>query len=128
MRGLASTSGTCSFLSQMWLPLVMQSTPMSNSSLTVSVVSPNPPEAFSPLAITRSTQCRSTSRSSSRESAWRPGLPIISPMKRILTGIFNGSCFPDYIDLDLTGVGHLGFDLLGNVASHDQRLFIGYLV
>ena len=35
-RGQPVTSGTCSFLSQIWLPLVMQCTPMSNSSLAVS--------------------------------------------------------------------------------------------
>src|SRR5512133_1987115 len=128
MRLSAKTSGTCSFLSEIWLPLVMQCTPMSNSSLAVSSVRPNPPAAFSPLAITRSTAYRSTRRSSSLDSAWRPGLPIISPMKRILTGIFHCSRFSYDIYLDLAGIGHLGFNLFRNVAGHDHGRLVSDLI
>ena len=40
-----------SFLSQMWLPEVMQSTPMARNSSQISRVTPKPPAAFSTLAM-----------------------------------------------------------------------------
>jgi hypothetical protein len=43
--------GMISRLSQMWLPDVMQSTPMSRISSQISRVTPNPPAAFSTLAM-----------------------------------------------------------------------------
>ena len=41
-------------LSQMWLPLVMTSTPASYRLRAVEIVRPMPPARFSPLAVTRS--------------------------------------------------------------------------
>jgi hypothetical protein len=48
---MRSTTPRISFLSQMWLPDVMQSTPMSRNSSQMSLVTPNPPAAFSTLAM-----------------------------------------------------------------------------
>src|SRR5215204_321340 len=63
----------------------MASTPMSNSSLAVFSVMPNPPAAFSPLAMTRSGACRSRIRGIALASPARPGRPTTSPMKRTRT-------------------------------------------
>jgi hypothetical protein len=44
-----------SFLSQMWLPVVMTCAPRSKSSSAMEGVMPKPPAAFSPLMMSRST-------------------------------------------------------------------------
>ncbi len=48
---MRSMTPMISFLSQMWLPEVMQSTPASSSSSQISLVTPKPPAAFSTLAM-----------------------------------------------------------------------------
>ena len=48
---MMSMTRMISCLSQMWLPEVMQSTPMSRISSQISWVTPKPPAAFSTLAM-----------------------------------------------------------------------------
>src|SRR5438105_2887517 len=68
--------------SHTWLPDVMMSTPALNRSSAVCGVSPLPPAAFSPLAITRSI-ARSRRISGSRPlTVRRPSLPTTSPIMR----------------------------------------------
>src|ERR687888_281684 len=95
--------------------------PLAKSSFAVSSVMPNPPAAFSPLAMTRSTRWWSTRRCNSREMTCRPGLPMMSPMKRILTGILDGPGLADHVHLDLSRIGHLRLDLLGHVLGENHR-------
>src|SRR3972149_6820609 len=66
----------------MWLPEVMPSTPASKSSSAVVRVSPRPPAAFSPLAITRwaSVSRRMVGRRVC--TVRRPKRPTMSPTKR----------------------------------------------
>src|SRR5688572_26631170 len=49
----------------------------------MSPVTPNPAAEFSTFAITRSRACCSTSAGIARRAISRPGLPKMSPMKRI---------------------------------------------
>ncbi len=48
---MRSMTPMISFLSQMWLPEVRQSTPASRNSSQTSFVTPKPPAAFSTLAM-----------------------------------------------------------------------------
>src|SRR6185369_17685200 len=109
----------------MWFPEVKRCMPQANNSFADSAVIPKPPDAFSPLAITTSTLYRSTRRCSSRETACLPGLPTISPIKRMLTGILDCPGFADDVDLYLTGISHLGLDLLGDILCKDNGSFVG---
>ena len=92
-----------SFLSQMWLPEVMMSILMPLSSSYTSAVMPNPPAAFSPLAITASGEYLAIRPGRSPFTADLPGLPIMSPIKSILAvssmsglllGVFRGPRLP----------------------------------
>src|SRR6266550_8415895 len=49
----------------------------------MSPVTPKPAAEFSTLAITKSSDSRSTSAGTARRAISRPGLPKMSPMKRI---------------------------------------------
>src|SRR6266705_1798192 len=62
----------------------MTSAPASWISRAISPVSPAPPAAFSPLAITRSMSRSRFTAGRSAATAWRPGFPTTSPTKRTL--------------------------------------------
>src|SRR5712691_12849379 len=125
-----------SFLSQMWLPLVSTCTPAANSSRATSGVTPNPPAAFSALAMTQVTPRSRTSRGTCRATVLRPGSPMMSPMKRIFTRPFPCACsrvslrdvckpsLADDRDLDLAGIRQLLLDLAGQVAGQDGAFCI----
>src|SRR6266702_6790237 len=102
----------------------MTSTPNLKRSLATSSVSPKPHAAFSPLAITKSTRWRSTTRCSSRERAWRPALPTISPMNNSLTGILYRPGLTNSIHLYMAGIGHLRLDLLGNILGQNNGALV----
>ena len=91
-----STRGTgrSRFLSQMWLPEVMTSTPAARIASAVDGVRPIPPATFSPLAVTKSMPRASRSSGSSRSTAWRPGLPIMSPIIRTRQAPFGRGASP----------------------------------
>src|SRR5919198_3618971 len=67
----------------MWSPSVTRSTPASRSRLYSRAVSPEPPAAFSALAITTSTPSCATSAGSAFRTKLTPGVPTMSPMKRM---------------------------------------------
>ena len=70
--------------SQMWSPRVMASTPQRKSSSAMFFVSPFPPAAFSALAITKSVPRLSRMRGRLSARILLPGLPTMSPTKKIL--------------------------------------------
>src|SRR5258708_26967467 len=70
-------------LSQTWLPVVSTSQPRAKRSSAMAGVSPNPPAAFSALAMSRSILCVSTTCARWSRTILRPGLPKISPIKSI---------------------------------------------
>src|SRR3990170_5339678 len=69
----------------MWLPDVMISTPASNISSAVLGVSPLPPAAFSPLAMTRSMLWLRLKPGRTEARALRPTFPTTSPMTSMFT-------------------------------------------
>src|SRR3990170_8908180 len=116
----------------MWLPLVMTSTPASNSAAAVDGVRPMPPAMFSPLAVTRCTPRSSRRPGSSRSSTTRPGLPITSPIistrtappTALMSGllrVLHGARLADDGHLDLAGIGERLLDLAHDVARETAR-------
>src|SRR5512134_1596261 len=93
---------------------------------------PMPPEAFSPLATTKSTRKRSTRRGTSSSMARRPGDPTMSPTNRMrmpgLPGVVHRTGFPDDGYFDLPRVGELPLDLLGHVPAEQSGLLIPHLL
>ena len=84
-----------SFLSQMWLPVVMTCAPRSKSSSAMAGVRPKPPAAFSPLMTRRSTEWVSSRWGRCSCTMWRPAEPKISPTNRIFTGrVYMGGGSP----------------------------------
>src|SRR5579872_4731560 len=83
MRDSSGSSSNASRWSHTWLPVVSPAMPMPNISSAVSRVMPAPPAMFSPLAITTSGAWSSRSRGRRRRTALRPGLPTMSPIKRM---------------------------------------------
>src|SRR3990170_2433194 len=69
----------------MWLPDVMISTPASNISSAVLGVSPLPPAAFSPLAMTRSMLWLRLKLGRTQARALRPTFPTTSPITSMFT-------------------------------------------
>jgi hypothetical protein len=65
------------------LPDVITSMPYPKRTSAMSPVMPNPAAEFSPLAMTKSIWCRSIRAGRPRRTISRPGLPKMSPMKRI---------------------------------------------
>src|SRR5882762_10235213 len=111
-----------SFLSQMWLPEVITSTPCSRKVRAMSGVTPKPDAAFSTLTMTRSASCCLRSPGRSACTALRPGSPKTSPMQMTVSGLVmrllgNLDCarLADDDDLDVAGVLHLGLDPLRDV-------------
>src|SRR5258708_25033687 len=129
----------------MWLPLVMTSIPRLISSRASVTARPKPPEAFSPLATTRSISCSRRSCGISLVAARRPGRPIRSPTARtlmvslmsdtsyvasrnkkgraavarpFLSGVIDDPGLSDDGYLDLPWVGEFAFDALHDVARH----------
>src|SRR5215470_8054062 len=82
-----------SFLSQMWLPEVMTSTPCSRKARAMRGVTPKPAAEFSTLTMVRSASCCLRSRGSSACTALRPGSPKTSPTQMTVSGlvIWTGS-------------------------------------
>src|SRR6516225_603821 len=56
----------------------------------MSPVTPNPAAAFSTLAITKSSDSRSTSAGTARRATSRPGLPKMSPTNRMRMRLQHG--------------------------------------
>src|SRR5208282_3182144 len=114
----------------MWLPLVSRSMPWLKSWSATAGVMPMPPEAFSPLATTRSMKYWSTSRGTSSSTARRPGLPTISPINRMFmpgaasAGVLYRPGLPDDGNLDLAGIAEVLLDLF----SHLPAQQCGFLV
>src|SRR3990172_4034931 len=130
------TRGNPSRLSQVWFPPVSTSTPASKSSRATGPVSPTPPAAFSPLAMTRSTSRCDRSRDRNSRPALLPGLPTTSPRKSTpigclspgLPGVFNGARLADHGDADLTGIGQFGLDLFRDVPREHRGHLVAHLV
>src|SRR5947208_7505912 len=70
--------------SQTWLPVVTTSAPAAIVSRKISSVIPNPPAAFSPLTMTKSSLKSEISPGSCSHTAVRPVFPTMSPRKRSL--------------------------------------------
>ena len=70
--------------SQIWSPRVMASMLALKSSSAIFFVMPLPPAAFSALAIAKSIPNASRMRGKFSDNILLPGLPTISPMKKIL--------------------------------------------
>src|SRR5690242_10024477 len=104
--------------------------PASNSSSALRGSMPFPPEAFSQLAITKSTPASACRRAVTTAAARRPGLPTMSPRKsrriRHSPGDVARSGLPDDGHLDLPRVGHLLLDLAGDVAGEERGLVVGH--
>src|SRR5215470_14585656 len=121
-------NSTISFLSQMWLPEVMTSTPWSRKALAIGGVTPKPAAAFSTFTTARSIRYWSRSRGRSLARAARPGSPNTSPTMRMFMSLrdFDGSGLPDDDDLDVTRVLHLGLDALGDVLGELMGVEVGH--
>src|SRR5258708_33609177 len=81
-------------LSQTWLPVVSTSHPRAKRSSAIAGVRPNPPAAFSALAMSKSILCVSTTCARWSRTILRPGLPKMSPIKSICirsSSILTGS-------------------------------------
>src|SRR5262249_14014592 len=139
----------------MWSPSVIRSTPAWRSCLNVPGVMPEPPEAFSALAMTRSNCSRSRRRGRACFTNVTPGGPTMSPRKRMRIGVwcsvFSVSCqcwqpntkhqtpntrlacklhgprLADHRHLDLAGVVELLLDGLGDVAADLDRVAVARL-
>src|SRR6266542_388039 len=133
----------------MWLPEEKTSIGMRESSAKSSLVSPNPPAAFSMLTTVKSIRRLSIKGRSASCEARRPGEPTTAPTKRMfivsatfyvrgstfpnlerrtssvaLPRIFDGPRLPDHGDLDLAGILQLRLDLLGHVAREPECLVV----
>src|SRR6202162_2788007 len=125
-----------SFLSQMWLPEVITSTPCSRNVRAISGVTPKPAAAFSTLTTARSASCCLRRRGRSVCTALRPGSPKTSPMHRTVSGLamggllghFHRARLADDDDLDVAGVLHLGLDALGDVLGKLVGVEVGDLL
>src|SRR5262245_3851376 len=138
-----------SFLSQMWLPEVITSTPWSRRPRAMAGVTPKPPAAFSTLTTARSAAWSRRSRGKSLTRAARPPSPKTSPIIRMFIerssatgmkrgwdvrgargcvasfGDFDGARLPDDHDLDVTGVLHLVLDALADVLGQLMGVEVG---
>src|SRR6476660_8740631 len=100
----------------MWFPEKKTSIGLFDSSAKSSLVSPNPPAAFSMLTTVKSIRRLSISGSSASSRARRPGEPTTSPTKRrFMAGlparspcVLDGAGLADHGHLDLAGVLELG--------------------
>src|SRR6266545_4365277 len=124
-----------SFLSQMWLPEVITSTPCSRKLRAICGVTPKPAAAFSTLTMARSTSCCLRRRGRSVCTALRPGSPKTSPTQRIVSGLlmsslrdFHRARLADDDDLDVSRVLHFGLDALGDVLGQLVGVEIGDLI
>src|SRR4051794_36706564 len=118
----------------MWSPRVTRSTPASRICRYAPGVIPDPPEAFSALAITSPIPSRATSAGSARFRNATPTWPTMSPMKRIfISGRHRSACvlhrprLADHGDLDLAGVVELLLDGPGDVAADPQGVAVAGL-
>src|SRR3990172_7419406 len=116
---------TISCWSQTWFPDEITSTPESSSSCAVRTVRPRPPAAFSPLATTTSISSSRRRSGRSAATAFLPGLPTMSPMKRTrisdLAGEVHGPRLSHDRDPDLARVLHRLLDLLAHVPRQTHR-------
>src|SRR5712692_10239164 len=121
----------------MWFPLVMTCTPTANNSRATSGVTPNPPAAFSALAMTKSTPRSRTSFGTCRATVFRPGSPTISPMNRIFIytrprrdAAFSRfslrnvhvAALADHRDFNLARIRELLLDLTGKIPRQHGAL------
>src|SRR5881409_3515108 len=111
---------TISFLSQMWLPEVITSTPCSRKPFAIGGVTPAPAAAFSTLTTARSTSYCFLILGSRVSMARRPGAPSLGHLHR--------ARLADHDDLDVTGVLHLGLDTLADVLGELVGVEVGDLV
>src|SRR3972149_1506222 len=125
----------------MWLPDVMSGTPASNISSAVLGVSPLPPAAFSPLAMTRSMLWLRLMPGRAQARALRPTFPTTSPITSMFTEgrtfqcarrprarrcrlaerllrVLHRAPFADDGDLDLARVIEVLLDFLADLLRH----------
>src|SRR5439155_13708018 len=114
----------------MWLPPVRTSMPAANNPPAESRVRPKPPAAFSPLHTTRSRAWRRLSSGRSACTTSRPGAPMTSAMKRMLStvlgpagllGVVHGRRLADHGHADLSRVLQLLLDAPGDLARQVVR-------
>src|ERR1700687_956114 len=100
----------------MWSPSVTRSTPAPRKRLYKGSVRPEPPAAFSALAMTQSILSSGINSGSTRLTKFTPGVPTMSPIKRIRIlafsslGVFHGARLAHHRDFNLAGVVQLLLD------------------